>query len=102
MTKRNPSVTGRDDYIQSEAFVLAIGYIQRLPRRRQTWSNMNDMCKITRARFDPGNIGVYVAEFYRMTGFLIDLFPDDEDDTIDHEWKTQLDETVRNLVRDMS
>jgi hypothetical protein len=94
-------ITGRDVFIEEQAFVLAIGHIQSLPRQQQSWSNMNDMCKIVRARFYPGNIAVHIAEFYRRTGVLIDLFSDDEDDTIDREWKDDLQGTVSVLIKQM-
>jgi hypothetical protein len=95
-------ITGRDVYIESEAFVLAIGYIQSLPRKQQSWSNMNDMCRILRAKFYPGNVIIHIVEFYRRTGFLINLCPDDEDDNIDDEWRAPLDESVRSLIKQMT
>jgi hypothetical protein len=45
MAKRSrstQSITGRDDYIMSQALVIAIGHIQRLPQEQQAWSNMVD------------------------------------------------------------
>jgi hypothetical protein len=99
MNMSDLQITGRDDLIEPQAFVLAIGYIQSLPPGQQSWSNMNDMCKIARAKFSSDSIAVHIADFYRRTGVLIDLFPDDEDDTINQEWKDDLDGTVSILVK---
>jgi hypothetical protein len=92
------NITRRDDYIESQALVLAIGYIQSLPRKQQQWSNMNDMCKIARAKFYPTAIADHVATLYFSTSALITLFPDDEDDTIDLDWKADFDRIVSNMI----
>jgi len=77
-TTAKTSITGRDAYIESQAFVLAIGHIQSLPREQQARSDMNDMCKIARIRFYPGSLAVHAVNFYRLTGTLVDFFPDDD------------------------
>ena len=97
MTKRshqNESITGRDDYIISQALVYAAGHIQRMPSERQEWSNMADMCQIARTLF-PGWLELHVVHFFRAMDFLIDMFPDqDADQTL----KAEFENTTRNLI----
>jgi hypothetical protein len=94
-------ITGRDVYIESEALVLAIGYIQSLPIERQSWSNTNDMCRILRAKFYPGTVALHMVHLFFSAGITVDLFPDNEDKTVDPDWKTELYEIFGRLIKQM-
>jgi hypothetical protein len=93
-----PSITGRDDYILARALIIAISYIQRLPPKKQARGDMVDMCMIAHT-FDPGSMGAYVADAYRVTGFLVNLFPDDV--TVDQIWKTMFEKVAKNMVNQL-
>jgi hypothetical protein len=93
-----PSITGRDDYILAKALIIAISHIQRLPPKKQAWSDMVDMCRIAHT-FDPGSMGAYTADAYRITGFLVNLFPDDV--TVDQTWKTTFEKVAKNMINQL-
>jgi hypothetical protein len=93
------SITGRDGYIMSQALVYAIGYIQNLPREKQEWSNMVDMCEIARTQFN-GFLGVHAVSFYFHTGMRVDLFPDIEEN-INLDQKVEFDGMVSNIITSM-
>lgn len=72
------ATTGRDDYIMSQALIYAIAQIQSLPRDRQEFSNMCDMCAIART-INPGTLALIIYETQRRTNTVIDLWPDNDD-----------------------
>jgi hypothetical protein len=98
------SITGRDAYIMSQALVYAIGHIQNLPREKQEWSNMVDMCEIARTQFN-GFLCVHAVSFYFHTGMRVDLFPDIEENiNIDRkvEFNGMVSEIIKSMVISMS
>ena len=90
------SITGRDDYIISQALIYAIARIQSLPDKKQEWSNMCDMCAIARAG-DARGMGLLAAGVYAHTGVLVDLWPD-PDEAGAPVWKADYDRTVEQLI----
>ena len=93
--KKPQSITGRDAYIMSQALVIAIGHIQRLPQKQQEWSNMVDMCQIARTLF-PGFLEIHAVSFFRSMDFLINMFPEKN---ADQKQKEKFDKTTRDLIK---
>lgn len=90
MARKNTSITGRDGFIVPQAVLYGIGYIQSLPRTRQEWSNMLDMCKIVRSWDTPFTIP-HMLNLEQFHGFKIDLWPEDDADLSESE-KAKRDE----------
>ncbi|MBS7737916.1 MULTISPECIES: hypothetical protein [unclassified Chelatococcus] len=86
MTKVAKDVTGRDGYIQAQALLYGITQIQSLPRQRQEYSDMVDMCRILRALVPPETLPSYAYSVEMHTGKQIDLhFPEGEEATASDE-----------------
>lgn len=72
------SYTGRDGYIMGQALVYAIAHIQSLPREKQEYSNMCDMCIIARESDSSFFLPSYVISVFGHTGIKVDLWPEGE------------------------
>lgn len=77
-------VTGRDSYIQAKALIYAIAMIQSLPKDRQEWSDMRDMCAIART-IDPTSLANLIYQTQRHTGITIDIWPDRDEDLTEYD-----------------
>ncbi|MFG1399900.1 hypothetical protein [Roseixanthobacter pseudopolyaromaticivorans] len=66
-------ITGRDGFIEGQAFVYAIACIQGLPPKKQERSNMADMARIVRATTSPEELALLVYGVEIHTGRRLDL-----------------------------
>jgi len=75
MTNPETDVTGRDSYIVHKALAYAIATIQNLPKQRQEYSDMLDMCALLKA--NPAAC-IFILEAQNHMGVPINLDPEQE------------------------
>lgn len=77
-TPEAASATGRDGYITLKALVYAIAHIQSLPRDRQEYGDMLDMCDLVyENRLPQEMLDIIVYDVERHIQHEVNLYPSD-------------------------
>lgn len=73
--KQEINITGRDDYIVSQALVYAMAQIQSLPPGKQERSNMCDMARLVRRITTPDWLVLIADGVRHHTGVDVEMWP---------------------------
>jgi len=70
----------RERFVADKIIIYGIAHVQRLPREKQSRSDMNEACRVLRQNSGPGYLGTLLHQVQNATGMRINIFTDMDDE----------------------